>query len=95
MGCVINDPLVIAMLLDDNLVHSDDAYVEIETEGPAVAQSVCDAGGKFHDGKSNAAVSHTVDPRRFFEILFTKLFPGCEADIALSLGREFDRKGGN
>lgn len=93
LGCVINDPLVIAMLLDDQLVHCDDSYVEIETEGIAVAQSVCDPMGKRHGGKINAAVAHKVSPRRFFEILFTRLFPGCDKDIEMSLNREFGIRG--
>lgn len=92
LGCVINDPLVIAMLLDDTLVQFDDAYVEIETEGIAVGQSVCDADGKFHKGQVNAEVAHGVDVRRFFEILFTRLFPGTEKDIELSLNREFGER---
>lgn len=92
LGCVINDPLVIAMLLDDSFVICEDAYVEIETEGIAVGQSVCDAEGKFHRGKVNASVAHRVDVRRFFEILFTRLFPGTEDDIKLSLTREFGER---
>jgi purine nucleosidase len=91
LGCVINDPLVIAMLLDDSLVQSEDAYIEVETEGIATGQSVCDAGGRFHKGMVNAKVAHEVDVRRFFEILFTRLFPGMEADIELSLNWEFGK----
>ena len=92
LGCVINDPLVIAMLLDDNLITFDDAYVEIETEGIADGQSVCDAGGRHHQGKINACIAHTVDTRRFFELLFTRLFPDRAEDIELSLEREYGKK---
>lgn len=92
LGCVINDPLVIAMLLDDELIQFDDAFVEIETEGLAVGQSVCDAKGRFHHGMINAQVAHQVDVRRFFELLFTRLFPGADKDIQLSLDREFGKR---
>lgn len=92
LGCVINDPLVIAMLLDEELVHCDPAYAEIETEGIAVAQSVCDADGHFHSGRINTNVAHQVSPRRFFEIFFGRLFPDAGEDIRLSLDREFGNK---
>ncbi len=94
LGCVINDPLVIAMLLDENLVECDPAFVEVETEGIAAAQSVCDLNGRLHDGRTNAQVAHKVNAKGFFELFFNRLFPGCEADITLSLNREFDRCGG-
>lgn len=89
LGCVINDPLVIAELLEPGLVRFDPAYVEMETEGPADAQSVCDPDGMRHEGKINACIGHSVDAKHFFEILFSKLFPDCESDIKLSLDREF------
>lgn len=93
LGCVINDPLVIAMLFDDSLLQFDDAYIEVEAEGPATGQSVCDANGRFHNGKVNAQVAHKVEVRRFFEILFMRLFPEAEKDIRLSIEREFGKGG--
>lgn len=89
LGCVINDPLVIAMLLDESIVECYDAFIEVETEGIAVAQTVCDRSGLFHEGKTNARVAYKVSPRRFFEIFLNNLFPGEEADIEMSLNREF------
>lgn len=89
LGCVINDPLVIAMLIDESLVECYEAFIEVETEGIAVAQTVCDRGGLFHEGKINANIAHKVSPRRFFEIFLKQLFPNAVKDIDMSLDREF------
>lgn len=89
LGCVINDPLVIAMLIDENLVKCYEAFIEVETEGIAAAQTVCDRGGVFHGGKTNINVAYKVDPRRFFEIFLKQIFPQAIEDIEMSLKREF------
>lgn len=89
LGCVINDPLVIAMLIDENLAECCEAFIEVETEGIAVAQTVCDRGGAFHSGKINAKVAYKVSPRKFFDIFMKMLFPNAVDDIEMSLNREF------
>lgn len=91
LGCVINDPLVIAMLLDETLVECYDAYAEVETEGIAVAQTVCDREGRFHNGETNIKVAYKVSPRKFFDIFLKRLFPEAIKDIDMSLNREFGR----
>ena len=89
LGCVINDPLVIAMLIDKSLVECYEAFMEVETEGIAAAQTVCDKKGLLHGGKINANVAYKVDPRKFFDIFMKNLFPDESNDIEMSLNREF------
>jgi purine nucleosidase len=89
IGCVINDPLVIAMLIDPEIVGTHDAYVDIETEGIALAQSVCDAGGIWTKGVCNARVADRVNPRRFFEIFLERIFPEFKDDIQLALNKQY------
>lgn len=92
IGCVINDPLVIAMLLDEDIVRGADAYVDVETTGPAIGQSLCDIGGKHRRGNCNAHVALEVNPRRFFEVFLNRLFPGKSSDIGLALQAEYGLK---
>lgn len=74
IGCVINDPLAIAYLIDPSLCSGFESYVEIETESISQGQSVVDAYG-FYRKSANALVLTEVDVHRFFELFFRCLFP--------------------
>ena len=74
IGCVINDPLIPALLLEPEIVETLDAYVDIETEGLAIGQSLVDFGGVWQHGRTNAKVCMKVNPKRFFEIFLNILF---------------------
>lgn len=73
IGCVINDPLAVAVLIKPELVTTKPAYVEIETEGVAMGQSVVDFSGNH--GEWNAHVCMDVDVKAFFELFLYRLFP--------------------
>jgi|SRR5690625_2541171 len=85
IGCVINDPLVIGMLLDPTIIKSRKANVDIVTDGIAIGQSLVDFGGVWSNGKCNAKVCMEVDEKRFFELFLKKLFPEFSEDIELAL----------
>lgn len=75
IGCVINDPLAVAVLVQPELVTTQPAFVEIETEGVAVGQSVVDFAGHHNQGNWNTHVCVDVDVKAFFELFLYRLFP--------------------
>ncbi|HLR14373.1 MAG TPA: nucleoside hydrolase [Bacillota bacterium] len=88
LGCVINDPLAVAILVNPSLAQTRDAHVDIVTEGKAEGQSLVDFGGVWTDGKTNAKVCMDVDARKFFELFLGRLFPEHADDIELVLEKQ-------
>lgn len=62
--------LVVGMLMDDTIAGKKAAYVEIETEGVAIGQSVCDNDGEFHQGKTNTEIVNRIDADKLFSLIF-------------------------
>lgn len=79
LGCVINDPLVIAYLLDRSMLTFKGGHVAIETEGIAIGESVVDFRDKDQNGCCRIAQS--VDSEKFFELFLTRLFHEHMEDI--------------
>lgn len=65
--------LALGMLNTDEAVQSKKAYVEIETEGIAAGQSVCDTDGEFHQGKTNAEIICGVTGEKVFSSIFRRV----------------------
>lgn len=94
IGCVINDPLAVAILIDPTIVKTRDAHVDVETEGIAIGQSVTDFGGVWTDGRTNTKVCMEVNPKMFFELFLTRLFPEHIDDIKLAIDKQhWDERG--
>ena len=72
IGCVINDPLAVAYFADRDLCSGFESYVQIETQGISIGQSVVDSM-HFYRHSSNAIVLTQVDPTAFFRKFFTCL----------------------
>lgn len=89
IGCVINDPLVPAILIDESIIQMEHAYVDVETEGIAIGQSVVDFSGKYMNGETNAKVCMKVNSKRFFEIFLHTLFPEFEKDINILINKQY------
>lgn len=89
IGCVINDPLVPAVVIETDLIKTRRAYVEVVTEGIAEGQSLVDFDGFWHDGDTLASVALQVHGRRFFDTFLRTLFPQNTAEIDLLLEKEF------
>jgi purine nucleosidase len=83
LGCVINDPLVIAYLLDRSILTLKSGHVQIETEGIAMGESVVDFRNTDQIGMSQ--IAQTVDAKRFFELFLTRLFREHKEDIQLMI----------
>jgi purine nucleosidase len=72
IGCVINDPLAVAYCADRSICSGFESYVQIETEGISIGQSIVDSM-RFYRHDPNAVVLTEVDVRRFFTLFFTRL----------------------
>ena len=72
IGCVINDPLAVAYFVQRDLCTGFESYVQIETQGISIGQSVVDAMD-FYKHIPNAVVLTDVDPSAFFRMFFSRL----------------------
>ena len=72
IGCVINDPLAVAYFAQRDLCSGFDSYVQIETQGISIGQSVVDAM-HFYRHSPNAVVLTETDADAFFRLFFTRL----------------------
>lgn len=83
LGCVINDPLIIAYLLDRGILTFEKGYVQIETKGMAIGESVVEF--RETDPKKLTNIAQSVDSKTFFEVFLTRLFNKNEVDIQLMI----------
>lgn len=82
IGCVINDPLAVAYFADRTLCEGTEAYVQVETEGISIGQTVVDSMG-FYGKHPNALVLTATDPVRFFSLFFGRLLGLEESGLDL------------
>jgi len=80
LGCVINDPLAIAVAIDPTLARFESCFMEIATDGLSRGQSIADLAG-FHRRKPNCEFAFEVDAQRFFQLFLERLFPEHVPDI--------------
>ena len=72
IGCVINDPLAVAYFLNPSICQGFDSYVQIETEGISLGQSVVDSMN-FYRETPNAKVLTEVDVYIFFQTFLSRI----------------------
>ncbi|MCJ8045438.1 nucleoside hydrolase [Blautia sp. NSJ-166] len=72
IGCVINDPLAVAYFLDPDICQGFDSYVQIETEGISLGQSVVDFMD-FYRKTPNTKVLTEVDVYAFFQLFLSRI----------------------
>ena len=72
VGCVINDPLAVAYFIDPSICEGFESFVQIETEGISLGQSVVDSMN-FYRKEPNAKVLTQVDTYRFFEMMLSRV----------------------
>jgi purine nucleosidase len=88
VGSELCDPLVVAQLLDEDLVTFTDARVEVETAGLCQGRSVVWRTERYRDVEPNCRVATDVDSRRFFEIFLKTIFPQFSKAIQRGLDVE-------
>lgn len=72
IGCVINDPLAVAYFIDKSICSGFDAFVQIETQGLSLGQSIVDSMN-FYRKEPNATVLTEVDELHFFRLFIARL----------------------
>ncbi|MGN0324391.1 MAG: nucleoside hydrolase [Oliverpabstia sp.] len=72
IGCVINDPLAVAYFIDRSICEGFDSFVQIETQGISIGQTVVDTMN-FYRKEPNAKVLTKVDTLRFFKMFISRL----------------------
>lgn len=86
LGCVINDPLAVAYLIDPSLCSGIDLYTDIVTEGIALGQSVCDEKGIWKK-KPNSHVLTQTDPVRFMHLFLERTAGARDPQLSRVLGQ--------
>ncbi|MGX7051436.1 nucleoside hydrolase [Leuconostoc palmae] len=72
LGAVINDPLVIAYILDPTIAIGYEFYMTIVTEGKALGQSIVDSAS-FLKCQPNVTLLQQVDAKRAMAIIISRL----------------------
>lgn len=80
LGCVINDPLAVAIAFTPDLVTTRPYYVRVETEGRSRGQSLVDFA-RFYRKEPNAHVCLSVDVARAMKLFLTRICPEFSSDI--------------
>lgn len=80
IGCVINDPLAVAFLLEPTLCQGFEARVKIVTDGLAISQSMVDVQG-FWQETSNALVLTEVDGQNFMHMFLQRIIQAKDPEL--------------
>lgn len=86
LGCVINDPLAVAQLIDSTLCSGFYSNLECVENGPAVGQSLIDVGN-FYRRENNVFINTQVDEKRFFQMFFHRIFPNQKSESDMVIER--------
>lgn len=82
IGCVINDPLAVAYFADRSLCNGFEAYVDVETGGISMGQTVVDSM-KFYRRPSNAVVLTQTNTKEFFCQFFGRILKKNREELDL------------
>ncbi|KAF0340363.1 ribonucleoside hydrolase RihC [Pediococcus acidilactici] len=64
-GIPMHDVNTLAYLLNPTMYQTEDYWIDVVTEGPAIGETVADIRGAYHDGKINAKVCVDIDTKAF------------------------------
>ncbi|HIW71157.1 MAG TPA: ribonucleoside hydrolase RihC [Candidatus Levilactobacillus faecigallinarum] len=64
-GSAMHDVNTIFYLLHPEAIKTQDMWVDVVTDGPAIGETVGDIRGAYHNGKTNAKVSVDIDAQAF------------------------------
>jgi len=81
LGCVINDPLTIAYLLDPELAQGFNSHVEIATSGISRGQSIVD-DHDFWQLADNCYILTNVDQTAFWHLFLTRVLKAEENELS-------------
>jgi purine nucleosidase len=92
LGCIINDPLLVAYMIDRSVLESYDCHIDIETSGICIGESVVAfdiAEAYLPLYPYNAKMCMKVDKVKFFDIFFETIFPEHIEDYNLMKKRGY------
>ncbi len=78
IGCVINDPLAVAIFLNPDLAEGFESFTDVETQGISMGQTVVDSMG-FYRKEANSLIYTDVDVNAFWTMFLSRLL-GCGED---------------
>ncbi|KRK98658.1 ribosylpyrimidine nucleosidase [Secundilactobacillus odoratitofui DSM 19909 = JCM 15043] len=64
-GSAVHDVNTIFYLLHPEAIKTEDMWVDVVTDGPAMGETVGDIRGAYHDGKINTSVCVDIDDEAF------------------------------
>lgn len=82
-GFILNDPLTIAYLLDENVIKIKNAYVKIEKMGDKIGKSIVKIADE--QTESNCKFAYEVDVKKFYNILFSNIFPENRDETSMAI----------
>ena len=92
LGCIINDPLLVAYMIDRSVLEAFDCHIDVETSGICIGESVV----AFDIPEAylplypyNAKMCMKVDKTKFFDIFFETIFPEHIEDYRLMKKRGY------
>lgn len=80
IGCVINDPLAVAYLINPTILSLFDSYVTVVTDGVARGQSIVDDHQFWHNN-NNAQIATAVQIRDFWQLFLTRVTHASQPDL--------------
>lgn len=80
IGCVINDPLAVAVMNDPQLLHGFEAYTTVATTGIGRGQSIVDTHDFWHE-PANSQIMTDVDVEGFWRQFLTRVVGATEPDL--------------
>lgn len=86
LGCIINDPLVIAYLVNRKLLSFEKGSVDVVTEGKALGESIVDF--RLLGDRPSVDIALKVDSKAFFKLFLTTIFEEFTDDIELMFRKE-------
>lgn len=84
IGCVINDPLAMAFLIDPTLLSGFDSYTTVATTGVARGQSIVDDHDFWHQ-PANSRILTQVNLEAFWRLFLTRVLKATEPDLSTTL----------
>ncbi|ETY73413.1 inosine-uridine nucleoside N-ribohydrolase [Lactiplantibacillus fabifermentans T30PCM01] len=84
IGCVINDPLAVAYMIDPTILQGFDAFTTVATNGVARGQSIVDDHDFWHEPE-NSHILTTVDTKAFWRLFLQRVTHATEPDLTTTL----------
>lgn len=86
IGCVINDPLAVAAMIDPAILAGFESYTTVATTGVARGQSIVDDHDFWHT-PANSEIMTDVDVPAFWRLFLTTIFGATEPDLTQVLNQ--------